>query len=393
MKTYLWIALKYFLNSNRKRFFSVMTLVSVLGVAIGVMTLIVVLGVMSGFDKDLKSKILGLNYNITIDSNIGISAADSVFEKIDSLDEVSGYSPFVSGQVLLATYDRFRGVHIRGIDLVKEAGLNNIASYIKVNPPRIQEGELLVGEELLKGMDLALGDEVVVLSPITNKRYPFRIGGIFKSGYYDYDLNLVFANIKDTQELLLMDGFYSGIGINSQDIHKTSALKEKFKDILGPAYSVRTWIELNRNFFAALKLEKITMFIILTLIVLVAAFNIISTLNVFVTDKTKDIGILKSIGLSSKGINRIFMLVGIFVGSLGIVSGLGLGVGLCMLLSKYQFIRLPQDIYYIQYLPVYLKLTEVATIVLAAFLICLVSTLYPARRAASLEPVEALRYE
>jgi len=370
-----------------------MTLVSVLGVAIGVMTLIVVLGVMSGFDKDLKSKILGLNYNITIDSNIGISAADSVFEKIDSLDEVSGYSPFVSGQVLLATYDRFRGVHIRGIDLVKEAGLNNIASYIKVNPPRIQEGELLVGEELLKGMDLALGDEVVVLSPITNKRYPFRIGGIFKSGYYDYDLNLVFANIKDTQELLLMDGFYSGIGINSQDIHKTSALKEKFKDILGPAYSVRTWIELNRNFFAALKLEKITMFIILTLIVLVAAFNIISTLNVFVTDKTKDIGILKSIGLSSKGINRIFMLVGIFVGSLGIVSGLGLGVGLCMLLSKYQFIRLPQDIYYIQYLPVYLKLTEVATIVLAAFLICLVSTLYPARRAASLEPVEALRYE
>ncbi len=393
MKTYFTIALRYFLNSKRRKFFSLMSLISVLGVAIGVMTLIVVLGVMSGFDRDLKSKILGLNYNITIDKSTGILAVDPVFEKIDSLDEISGYSPFVSGQVLLATYERFSGVHIRGIDLSKEAGLNNIASYIRVNALGIEKDELLIGEELLKQMELHLGDEVTVLSPITNERHAFKIGGIFKSGYYDYDMNLVFTNIEDAQKLLFMNGLYSGIGINFSDIHKTSSFKEKFENILGPTYRVRTWMDLNRNFFAALQLEKITMFIILALIVLVAAFNIISTLNVFVTDKTKDIGILKSIGLSSKAIKKIFILEGVFIGSLGIISGLGLGLGLCMLLSKYQFIKLPQDIYYIQYLPVHLRFTDVSSIVLVAFLICLVSTLYPASRAAALEPVEALRYE
>ncbi|MEW6008731.1 MAG: FtsX-like permease family protein [Candidatus Omnitrophota bacterium] len=172
-----------------------------------------------------------------------------------------------------------------------------------------------------------------------------------------------------------------------------SSLKEKLYRLLDSGYQVRTWTELNRTFFAALKLEKIAMFIILTLIVLVAAFNIISTLSVLVTDKTKDIGILKSIGLSSKGINRIFMLVGLLIASFGIILGVGLGLGLSFLLRKYQFIRLPQDIYYIQYLPVFIRWLDVGLIILAAFLISILFTIYPARKAALLNPVEALRYE
>ncbi len=192
---------------------------------------------------------------------------------------------------------------------------------------------------------------------------------------------------------MFMEGFFSGVGVKAKNAFNVFNLKEKLQKLLGSDYQVRSWTELNRTFFAALKLEKITMFIILTLIVLVAAFNIISTLSVLVTDKTKDIGILKSIGLSSKAVKRIFMLVGLLIGSCGIIVGTGLGLGLCALLRKYQFIRLPADIYYIQYLPVFIRWFDVVLIILAAFLICILFTIYPARRAAFLNPVEALRYE
>ena len=393
MKTYLWIAYRYLINNKGKKFFSLMSLVSILGVAIGVMTLIVVLGVMSGFDRDLKSKILGLNYDIVIDKDIGILSKDALFEKVASFKQITGFSPFVSGQVLLSSKERFMGVHIRGIELEKESEINNIASYIKVGPPIIGNRQLLVGEELLTQMDLRLGEKVVVFSPVANKHYTFSVAGIFKSGYYDYDLNLVFASIDDAQEILFMEGLYSGVGIKSSNSYKVAHLAEELRRKLGPDYRMRTWMDLNRNFFAALKLEKITMFIILTLIILVAAFNIISTLSVLVTNKTKDIGILKSIGISSKGINKIFMLEGVLIGILGMILGTTVGVSLCKLLGKYQFIKLPADIYYIQYLPVYLKAQDVIIIISAAFLICLVFTIYPARKAARLQPVEALRYE
>lgn len=370
-----------------------MSLVSILGVAIGVMTLIVVLGVMSGFDRDLTNKIIGLNYGIIIDSDMGILSSDPLLEEISSIEGVENFSPFLAGQVLLRSKERFRGVHIRGIDLKREAKVNNIASYIQVSSAQIEKGQLLVGEELSRQLDLNIGDRVSIFSPVTNEHYGFSIGGIFKSGYYDYDLNLIFANIKDTQRLLFLPGLYSGIGIKAANIHKVGILARQLKEKIGLGYRLRTWMDLNRNFFAALKLEKITMFIILTLIVLVAAFNIISTLTVLVTDKTKDIGILKSIGISSRGIKKIFMLEGTLIGCLGIILGSGLGVGLCALLSKYKFIQLPADIYYIQYLPVYLKYQDVIIIIMVAFLICLLFTIYPAHKAARLSPVEALRYE
>ncbi|MEW6008730.1 MAG: ABC transporter permease [Candidatus Omnitrophota bacterium] len=213
MRTYFWIALRYLVNFKREKFISFMSLISLLGVAIGVMTLIIVLGVMSGFDRDLKSKILGLNYELIVDKPIGIADNDKIFAQFSSFPEVTAFSPFVSGQALLMSDERFIGVHIRGIDLAREMKINSISSFIKVGSGSLNPQELLVGEELFKQLDLKLGQPINIFSPITNKHYPFRVGGIFKSGYYDYDLNLVFSNIEDAQSLMFMEGFYSGVGL------------------------------------------------------------------------------------------------------------------------------------------------------------------------------------
>jgi len=225
-------------------------------------------------------------------------------------------------------------------------------------------------------------------------RYQLKIIGIFTSGMYDYDMNLILVNIKKAQEIFnLPHDVVTGIGIKLKDVYQASGVKKKIYEALGYQFLVRTWIENNQNFFAALRLEKFAMFIILTLIVLVASFNIVSTLIVTVTSKIKDIGILKSIGVPKSSIRRIFTMEGVSLGILGTFFGLMGGVTLSLILKKYQFIKLPQEIYYIDRLPVILELSDLFIIVGSAIAISYLATVYPAAKAASLEPVEALRYE
>jgi lipoprotein-releasing system permease protein len=211
---------------------------------------------------------------------------------------------------------------------------------------------------------------------------------------YDYDLNLVFVNIKTAQEIFALGPGYTAVAVKLGNNYLAPAVKKELQEILGPGYLLKTWMEQNANFFAALKLEKLTMFIILTLIILVASFNIISTMVVMVVEKTKDIGILKALGMRYGDIRKIFTLLGMIVGSVGIILGALGGCALCVLLKRYQFIKLPSDIYYIDRLPVAIEFwPDIALIVGSAMFIVLIATLYPAAKAASLKPVEALRYE
>jgi lipoprotein-releasing system permease protein len=217
---------------------------------------------------------------------------------------------------------------------------------------------------------------------------------VFASGMYDYDLNLLVVNLATAQKLLGMGATVSAAAVKIDNIYNAQIVKRQLGDTVGYEYYLRTWIEANANFFAALKLEKLTMFIILTLIILVASFNVVSTLIVMVVEKTKDIGILKSLGMNAAAIRRIFTYEGLIIGLTGTLTGTAGGIGLCLLLKKYQFIKLPADIYYIEKLPVALTVwPDLVVIVGAALAITLLATVYPAAKAAQLKPMEALRYE
>lgn len=392
MKIVFWIAWRYLCGRRSERFVSLISIISVSGVAIGVAALIVVLAVMSGFDNDLKEKIIGNYSHIVIESASPISEQEGLLESINKVGHVTASAPFIQEQAFLETAQGSRGVLVRGIDVNLESKVTRIKEYLASDYKELEEG-VFIGRELSLLLGPAGSDELVLTNQFGISE-SFRIKGLFNSGMYDYDTNVVFLDIKKAQKFFALENMFSGISVKVDKLFLADKVKRGIEEKIGPRYYVRTWIERNKNFFAALKLEKITMFIILTLIVLVAAFNIISTLVVMVTEKTKDIGILKAIGMSNSGIRLIFTVEGLIIGLMGIFAGAGTGISLCLLLKKYQFIKLPPDIYYLDRLPVSIVLwPDAALVVLCAFCISLISTIYPAKKAARMNPVEALRYE
>jgi lipoprotein-releasing system permease protein len=220
----------------------------------------------------------------------------------------------------------------------------------------------------------------------------FKIAGIFESGFYEYDQRLAYIHLQEAQKMLRMGDAVTGVGIRVKDLYKADKIAAKIEADLGFPYRTRDWMQMNKNLFSALKLEKKAMFIILTLIVLVAAFNIASTLIMMVMQKTKDIAMLKAMGATDKSIRKIFIIKGMVIGSVGTILGICLGFLGCTLLKHYKFIELPGDIYYFTTLPVRLETLDVFLIASAAMIICFLATLYPARQASKLNPVEAIRY-
>ncbi|MDI6704543.1 MAG: lipoprotein-releasing ABC transporter permease subunit [bacterium] len=403
-----FIAWRYLKAKRRERFISFITLISILGVTIGVAALIIALGLMNGFTRDLREKILGTKAHIFV-LNPGGSLSNHL-ELIKKIKKVSsdilGCSPNISGQAILSSGSEVMGVVIQGINPRYEKDVTELKNYIQKGTLDFRgDKEIVIGVELAKLLGVSLGDKVVLISPHKIKKTlitpfslvprtdSFRVGGLFSSGMYDYDASLCFVSLETAQRLFGLNQSVTGISVKIKDIFKAKEIAHKIQAYLGYSYWVRTWMEMNRNLFSAIRLEKVVTFIALSLIVFVGVFNILTTLIMSVMRKTKQIGILKSMGASSGSIQTIFIIEGLLIGILGTIFGFLFGILGCTLLSHYQFIKLPSDIYYISYLPIHLECKDLIYIGIATILLSLIATIYPARNAAKIQPVEAIRYE
>jgi len=394
MKWELFISWRYFKARRRERFISLISLISILGIALGVMALIVVISVMNGFDKELREKIVGINPHIYIEKEGGIENLEELLARLDNTEHITGASPFINGQALFKADKEVRGVLLRGIDPLRERKVTKIEKYLVAGTLDLSDEDVIIGKELAEQAYLSLGDQVSIISSGRGQGLDFNVAGIFDSGMYEYDVNLVLTNIAAAQKIYKLEkGVVGGVGVRLDNIYRSTALRKTLQKTLGYPYRVRDWMGLNKNLFSALKLEKTVMFVIVALIVVVACFNIAGTLIMMVMEKTKDIGILKAIGATNRAIRKIFTFEGLILGSLGTAAGALGGVLLCHLLKTYEFINLPRDIYYIESLPVQMRWLDSIIIVVSALVISLLATIYPAHQAVKLNPAETLRYE
>src|SRR3990172_7212342 len=403
----IFIALRYLKSKKKHRGVSVNTAISIGGVAVGVMALLVVLSVMSGFHKDLQKKILGANAHIIVRSYKGaVTGYEALAEKLKQDKDVVSFAPFVLGQVMVSSGNRAHGVFLRGIDPVIEARTTEILSHIrdgslkKLSEDRDLPG-IIFGKELASNLGVFVGDKINIVSPIGEigpmgmlpKVKQFRVAAIFEIGMFEYDSNLVLTDIRPAQEFFGLKDEITGVELRLRDIYKAPEVKKRLQDRLGFPFLVMDWMQMNKNLFSALRLEKFAMFVILVLIVLVASFNIISNLIMNVIEKSREIAILKAIGATNSGIMTVFMLQGLFIGLIGTAAGITGGFLLGYVLNTYEIIKLPADVYYLSHLPVKMSLFDFVVVSFSAIVISFLATLYPAWQAAKLNPVEPLRYE
>ncbi|MBG3876159.1 lipoprotein-releasing ABC transporter permease subunit [Desulfovibrio oxamicus] len=413
----LFVALRYLFARRRQTFISVISVTSILGVALGVASLIVVLGVMNGFTTDLRDKILGANaHGIVMSADrTGLTDAPHLIDRIRQVDGVRGATPFIYSEVMLSTPHGVKGLVLRGIDPQSAPSVLGILSNMtkgsvadlapRTGADGVYSGPpgVIIGDELAQRLGVVVGSRVNLLSPAGQKTSagfaprirPFMVVGVFSTGMFEYDSSLGFVSLDAARDVLgLPDGAVSGVELAVTDVYKADQVAERVTRAVGgyPLYT-RHWMEMNANLFAALKLEKTAMAVILVLIVLVGSFSIITTLVMLVMEKTRDIAILMSMGATRGMIRRIFMLQGTVIGAIGTGLGYALGLGVAELLKRYQFIKLPHGVYSLDHLPVLLQWPDMLAIGASSMLLCFVATIYPARQAASLEPAEALRYE
>lgn len=401
---------RYLRAKHKETFISLITILSVAGVTVGVMALIVVIAVMAGFESDLKQRILGVESHIVLMRHDGsFSGYKKISKQINEFQGVEAATPFIYSQIMLRSSTGVSGAVLRGIDpesagsvikILKNSVLQNLKQIQRQGNSKTFVPGIILGKELAKNLGVLKGDAVYLISsrgmisPIgylpAMKR--FEVVGLFESGMYEYDGSLAYIDLEDAQKILNMKGSVTGIEVRVDDIYNARNIAKKIVSELGFPYWARDWMRMNHNLFSALKLEKTVMFIILALIVLVAAFNIASTLIMMVMGKTKDIAILKAMGAMDSSIRKIFIYKGMIIGAVGTLLGVCLGFIICKLLEKYKFIQLPGDVYYISTLPVRLEALDVFMIASAAMVICFLATLYPASQASKLNPIEAIRY-
>jgi lipoprotein-releasing system permease protein len=396
------VALRHLRSRRKHTFVSLITVISILGVMVGVAALITVISVMTGFSSYMQDRILGTTSHILITGAGGIEDARDVVSRVLAVEGVRAAAPYVMGQSLLKVDGDVTGVVVRGIDPSQERGVTDLAEHMaRGSLEDLDDEGIVIGVELARQRGLRVGDQLTLVSPseisspfgMVPLMERFAVAGIFDTGMYEYDTGLVLVTTRAAQTFFDLGDTVTGVAVKTDDIYMTHQIADRIQGALGHSFWVRDWREMNQNLFSALKLEKITMFIILVLIIVVAAFNIIGTLILVVMEKGREIAILKAMGATRKNIGRIFMLEGLIIGLGGTALGLMLGLGLCYILANYQFVELPASVYYVTTLPVKVELFDIAAICLAAMAVSFTATVYPARRASLLNPVEILRYE
>lgn len=407
MKFEYFIAKRYLRAKRVTIFQSIIIIISICGVFIGVATILIVLSVMSGFHKDLRDKILGTNAHIAVVKyfNEPVTAYDSLLGVVQQTPHVLGASPFIYTKVMIKHDNYVDGIVLRGVDGNTLSEVSNIESKIVYGSFSFNDGDvpgIVLGSILADNLRVHTGDELTIFSTanftptpmgIIPKYKTFRVSGIFEAGMFEYDAALAFVSLESAQNLIGMGDAVTGFEVKVDDLYRAPQIAKQLETKLGFPFRANHWVRMNRSLFAALKLEKVVMFIILILITVVAASNIIGSLILIVIQKTRDIGILKSMGASSRQIMKIFMVQGLIIGGIGTLLGFIVGIGASALLAKYKFIQLPSDVYFIDTLPVHMVVSDFVIVGVAAIAVSFLATIYPALRASRLDPVRAIRYE
>ncbi len=396
-----------YLKGRGRRVLSGPSAIAMGGVFVGVAAIIIVLSVENGFHKELRDRILGASPHITV-SQFGYKPVeyqgerDSIVDKIRRVPGVVQVAPFIYSKILMRAGALVEGGVVKGVDPNLEGELTDIKKSVLYGSFSFDSSGVVIGCELARNLGLFVGDQIVLFSPFAGTTTPvgylprtktFRVNGIFDAGMYEYNASFVFVSLSDLQSFLGMPGKVNGFEVKCADPLNASQLARRIAIELGMPFRAIDWVVQNKNLFTALRLEKVVTFIVLVLIVLVAAFNIVGMLTMMVLRKTREIGILKTIGAKSKSITRVFMFVGLLIGGIGTVTGAVFGFMVSFLLNRYRFVSLPGDVYFIKNLPVEMQWQDFLVVCASALVITFVATLYPAWRAAKLQPVEAIRYE
>jgi lipoprotein-releasing system permease protein len=413
MKFELFIAARYLKAKRKQAVISIITVISVIGVAAGVASLIIALAVNAGFKEDLQKRLLGATANINLlrIENDGIRDYESLLDRLAKVPHVVALAPAIYEQVLLSSGTRAKGVVLKGIDVKRELRVGDLLQSVrqgKLDALQTDTQEnpaapapLAVGKDLAESLGVEVGDLVMAVSPQGNitptgviPRYKkFRVAAIYDSGFFDYDSAWVFTSLPAAQNLFSLTDVASVIEFKIDDIYGAAEVAKELKGMAGPGYTTVNWMEQNRSLFQALKLEKVVTVITIGLIVLVAALNILITLVMMVMEKNRDIAILVAMGARLDQIRKIFIWQGVIIGVVGTVFGALVGYSVSWACERYHLIALNADVYSFAYVPFRTRPSDGLLIAAAAILISFLSTLYPARSAARVSPVEVLRYE
>ena len=401
------VAFRYLRSKRRLHFITLVSLLAAGGVFLGVAALTIVLSVMNGFEDQVQRRIAGTNAHIAVlgADDAPLPSGEGVPEAIRVALPGAAVAPFVYGKVMVASKSSVDGMVLKGVDPERETKVTDILAHLAPFDAAFDGGDLpgiALGQELALRLRVRRGDVILVSVPreepggilggVPHARR-LRVSSIFESGLYEYDSSFGIVLLPTAQEFFGLNGEVTGYQLRIDDLFRAREHAASLGRELGPAYRITNWIDLNRNLFAWMKIEKAVMFTILVLIVLVAAVNIVSSLVMLVLEKRRDIGVLRTMGVTPGGILRIFLLQGTMIGAVGTTLGLAAGAVVSYALGRWKLLQLPGEIYFLDTLPVKMEPLDFALVGLAAVVICFVASLYPAWQAAKLPPVQAIRYE